>query len=62
MAKRRKAVGTPQKSKSRKTAKRLAIKAETLAKIVAKRKSNKNYKIKSNAEVEKNKAAAKKTK
>ena len=51
MAKRRKAVGTPQVSKSRKTAKRLAKKAETLAAVVAKRHPNKNHKIKVKTEV-----------
>jgi len=59
MSKRRKAHGRPQKSNSRKTAKRLAKKAETLAAVVAKRKPNKNHKIKSSAQVEKNKAASK---
>jgi len=55
MSKRRKAHGRPQKSNSRKTAKRLAIKAETLAKVVAKRKPNKNHKIKSSLSVSANK-------
>ena len=60
MAKRRKAHGRPQVSKSQKTKKRLAIKQQTLDAVVAKRKPNKNHKIKSHAEVEAAKASAKK--